>query len=118
LAAQAETVATNAPLCADSIGADRTEPEPNDATEGPCLNLMVHNSGPSMPRSRSSGDVVPAPGSLGAADSRVSELGLLGYPGSPFLPISWRQVENSVEQACSCVATMDKLLRGAMAMVG
>jgi hypothetical protein len=55
---------------------------------------------------------------LGVANPRVIKLGLPGYPGAPFEPVSWRQVEGNVEQACSWVATTDILLREVVAMVG
>jgi hypothetical protein len=115
---QAETVATDTPLGADSVGANETESQPDDVTGGLCFDLMVHSSGPSMTGGTAPSDLVLAPGSIGAVDKGVTELGLPCYPGSPSPPISWGQVENSAEQACSWVAAMDRLLREVMAMVG
>jgi hypothetical protein len=50
-------------------------------------------------------------------DSGVAEMGLPGYPGAPSPPVSWRQVEGSAEQSRLRVATTDRLLREAMAMI-
>jgi hypothetical protein len=55
---------------------------------------------------------------LSVVDPRVIGLGLTGFPGTSSPPISWRHVEGSVEQACSWVAIVDRLLREAMAVVG
>jgi hypothetical protein len=65
--------------------------------EGPCLDLMVCNSGPSMPGSIALSDVIPARRSLCVVDPGVGELGLPGYHDSPSPYVSWRQVENSTE---------------------
>jgi hypothetical protein len=81
------------------------------------LGLVVHSPGPSLPRSIAPSNAVLAPGVLGAVDPRVAELGLSGYLDVSSLPVSLRQVENNVEQACSWVAATNKLLWEAMDMV-
>jgi hypothetical protein len=50
------------------------EPRPYDTARGPCLDLTMHGSGPSMPGCVAPGDAVPAPGLSGAG---------FGLPGSP-----------------------------------
>jgi hypothetical protein len=84
---------------------------------GACLDLDVCSPSPSLPRGIIPGDAVPSLGSLGAMDSGVAEMGLPGYPGAPSPPVSWRQVEGSAEQSRLRVATTDRLLREAMAMI-
>jgi hypothetical protein len=97
---------------------DGIEPQSDDATGGPCLDLVVCSSGPSMPRCTSSINVIPALRFSGAVDLGVVGLGLLGSPLSPSSPVNCGQVENRAEHACSWVATMVRLLREAMAKVG
>jgi hypothetical protein len=125
---RAEKVAIIVPLCTDDALEDLVEPWLSDVARGdasspmsprgPCLNLVVCGLSPSLPGSIALGDMVPAPKSLSAVDLGVMELWLPGYPSAPSPPISWRQVENITEQACSQVAAADRLLRKAMAMVG
>jgi hypothetical protein len=81
------------------------------------LDLVVCSPGPSLPGNTVSRDVVPAPGSLGTVDPGVIKVGLPGYLGTSSPHVNWRQVENSVEQACSRVVAVDKLLWEAMVMV-
>jgi hypothetical protein len=69
---------------------------PNDATKGPCLDLMVHHHGPIMPEGATPVNAVPAPEFLGAMDFGVIGSSLPGSPGSPSPPVSWGQVENNV----------------------
>jgi hypothetical protein len=85
-----ETVATDTLLGADSIGAYGTKHQPDDATGGPCLDLMMRSSSPSMPLSTSLGDTVKASGTSNAMDLGVGELGFLNYLDSPSPPVSWR----------------------------
>jgi hypothetical protein len=48
----------------------------------------------------------------------VTELLLPGYPGSPFLPFNWGQVEDIATQACSQVVAVERLLWEILATVG
>jgi hypothetical protein len=64
-------------------------------------DLMVRGINSGMPGHTTPSDMVPAPGSSGVVGPGVAGLLLSSYPGSPFLLDNWRQVENSVEQACS-----------------
>jgi hypothetical protein len=105
-------------LGTDSIEVDGTEPQPDDATGGPCLDMVVCSFSPNMPMCTTLGDAVPAPGFSSAMDLGVTRLGLLGSSSSPSTSSDWGQVENSAKQACSWVAAADKLLREAMTMVG
>jgi hypothetical protein len=70
----------------------------------------VHVSGPSMPGCTIPGDVVPGLRFSGVVHPRVTGLGLPRAPGSPYSLVDWGQVENSMEQACSRVAAVDRLL--------
>jgi hypothetical protein len=80
-------------------------------TEGACANKVV----PQL-EDRAGGDI-SATGSLDAMGMGVVHLGLLGYPGAPPTPASWRRVEDVVELACSQVATAHQLLFRAIAVV-
>jgi hypothetical protein len=95
------------PLSSDVVGGDAST---SVSPGGPCLDLVVCSPGPSLPGSIAPSDAVPAPGSLGAVDTGVIILGLLGYHGALSPPVSWRQVENSAKQACSWIAATDRLL--------
>jgi hypothetical protein len=66
--AWAEAVTFDALLGADNIEADWTEPRPDGATGGPCLDLVVHTSCPRMLGLTAPGDAVPTPGFSGAVD--------------------------------------------------
>jgi hypothetical protein len=87
---RAETVVIDVSLGADGAYANMAEPRPSDAVRGdasapgslrsPCLDLVVSSPGPSLLGSTAPGDAILAPGSLGAIDSGVTKLGLLGYP--------------------------------------
>jgi hypothetical protein len=116
--ARLEAVASDALLDANSIETDGTEPQLDDAVGGPCLDLVMLCSGPSVPECIAPSDAVPAPEFSGAMDPGVAGLGLLGSPGSLLLHVNCKQVEDSVEQTCSQVAATDMLLWGALAMVG
>jgi hypothetical protein len=90
-------VASNARLGVDSIEADRTEPRPNNVVGDPRLDKVMCGSGPNMHRWTAMGDVVPAPGFLGAMDPRVVGPGLSGSLGSlPHLSTRgrWRIVQS------------------------
>jgi hypothetical protein len=89
---QAETAVIDVLQGADSAYADVAEAQPSDAAAGTtaapvspggaCLDLVVCSPGPSLPGNTVSRDVVPAPGSLGAADPGVNKVGLPGYLGT------------------------------------
>jgi hypothetical protein len=64
------------------------------------------------------GRTVQALRSMSAINPGAAELGLPGYPGALAPPINWRHVEGSVEQVCSRVATVDRLLWEMIAMGG
>jgi hypothetical protein len=64
------------------------KPQPNDATRGPCLDLMVHHPCPITPEDAASGNAVPALEFLGAMDFDVIKPGLPGSPSSLSPPIS------------------------------
>jgi hypothetical protein len=104
-----------APRPSDVARGDALGPMPSG---GACLDLVVCNLSPSLPRIIAPGDAVPAPWSLEVMHPRVTELGLPSYLSVLSPPVSWRQVEGCVEQACSQVAAVDKLLREVMAVVG
>jgi hypothetical protein len=72
--ARVEAVASNAPLGVDCVEVKGIEPQPYDTARGPCLDLTMRGSGPSMPGCVAPGDAVPAPGLSGAG---------FGLPGSP-----------------------------------
>jgi hypothetical protein len=98
-----------------------TRPEvrlPPRAPGATCLDLVVHSPNPSLPEGPAPGEMTQAPKSLSVVDLGVIKLGLSGYPSASSPPVGWSQVEGSAEQACLRVATMDKLLWEAMAMVG
>jgi hypothetical protein len=71
-----------------------------------------------MPGGIAPGDAVSALGSLGVVDPWVAELGLSGYTDSLPPPVSWGQLENNAELACSRVPVVDRLQWEVMAMVG
>jgi hypothetical protein len=125
---QAEMVIVDAPLGDDGthvevveahadhvVGGEASTPE---SPGGICLDLAVCGPGPTQPRSQALGEEVHAPGSMSMVHPGVIELGLPGYLGAPPPPVSWRHVEANAKQVCSWVATMDRLLLEAMAMVG
>jgi hypothetical protein len=121
------TVVVNASLASDDTHTDMAKARPGDTTEGeasaPCprghlLDLVVHSPNPSLPGGPAPGEMTQASKSLSVVDLGVIKLGLSGYPGASSPPVGWSQVEGSAEQACLRVATADKLLWEAMAMVG
>jgi hypothetical protein len=83
-----ETLTTDTPLDANSVEVDKIEPRPDNATWGPCLDVMVHSPCPSMPRGAALGNMVPNPGFLGVMDPRVVGLGFPGSPSPHSPPIS------------------------------
>jgi hypothetical protein len=72
---QAETVAINVPLGVDSVKADGTEPQPDNVTGDPCMELIVRGPGPSLPRGTILGNAVPSLGFLGDVAPGVTKLG-------------------------------------------
>jgi hypothetical protein len=125
---QAERVTADAPwgddgtcvdtievLLGDATGGEALAPVPSGGT---CLDLVVCNPSPSLPRGIALGEAVQAPESLATVDPGITVLGLSGFPGTPSPPVSWMQVEGSAEQACSGVAAIDKVLWEVMVMVG
>jgi hypothetical protein len=83
-----EVVASNVLLGADSVEVDGTEPRPDDAVRGPCLDLVMRGSNPGMAGCIAPGDVVLAPRFSGAIDLGVVGPGLLGFPDSLPLPVN------------------------------
>jgi hypothetical protein len=84
-------VTTDMQLGPDSAHADMAELRSSDAAKGDAsapvplggvLGLGGVQPSPSLPGSTGSGDAIPALVSLGAVDPGVTELGLLGYPGT------------------------------------
>jgi hypothetical protein len=64
------------------------------------------------------GDIPSVPRSSDVVDLGNKELGLLGFPQAPLLPIDLGQVAGGAELACSQVATVHRLLRETLIMVG
>jgi hypothetical protein len=64
------------------------------------------------------GDVPCFPRSFNIVDMGNRELGLSGYPRAPLLRTGWGQVARDVDMACSWVATMHRLLKETLTMVG
>jgi hypothetical protein len=108
----------DAPLGAVSIEANRAGPRPSDDVKSPFHDLVVWGTDSSMLGHKSPGDTVPAPGSSGAVGSGVAKLLLSGYLGSSFPPVKWGQVENNMEQACSQVEAVKRMLQEMLATVG
>jgi hypothetical protein len=69
-------------LGTNSTEADGTKPRPDKAIEGPCLDMVVHSSGPSVPRCTALSNMVPALGFSGATNPGVAGPGLPGSPSS------------------------------------
>jgi hypothetical protein len=82
------------------------------------LGMVVCSPGARLFGGTAPGDALPAPESTGVVDPGVTKLGLLGSPGEPSPPVTWRQAEGSTEQVCSWVVTTDMLLWEVMTMVG
>jgi hypothetical protein len=57
-------------------------------------------------------------GSFDNVDLGAGVLGLPGYPRAPLLPTNWRQVAGAAELMCSWVATVRRLLKETLAIVG
>jgi hypothetical protein len=76
--------------------------------------------GPSLSPSQEAalGDVMSVPGSSDIMDLGTGELGLPGYPRVPLRPTSWRQVAGCAELMCSWVATVHRLLKEMLVVVG
>jgi hypothetical protein len=87
--ARAEVVANDTLLGTNSIEADKIEPQQDDASGGPCLDLVVHSSDPSMLRCTTPSNAIPTLGFSGVIDLGVIELGLLDSLGSPSPPVNW-----------------------------
>jgi hypothetical protein len=87
-ACSGRTVTTDALLSVNNIDTDGIEPRPDDTIGGPCLDLMVRSSIPSMPGGTTPGDVVSVPGFLGVVDPGVTGLGSPGYADSLSLPVN------------------------------
>jgi hypothetical protein len=94
---QVEMVTTDASLGIDGVRVDGVEQWADYATRGnalapvpmrACLDLVIRNPSPSMPRSATPGNMVPAPRSLGPADPGDAKLGLSIYPGTLSPPVS------------------------------
>jgi hypothetical protein len=96
-AAWVDAVTFDALLGVDSIEVNGVEPRPSEASEGPCLDLALHSSGPIYPGCTALGIAVPTLEFSGAMDPKVAGLGLSDSPGSSCLPIDWGQVENDME---------------------
>jgi hypothetical protein len=77
--ARVEVVAGDTQLGAVSIEVDGIEPQPDDAIGGPCLDLVMRYSSPSMPERTTPGNAILVPG---AVDLGVAGLWLLGSPSS------------------------------------
>jgi hypothetical protein len=89
-AAWVDAFTFDALLGVDSIEVNGVEPRPSEASEGPCLDLALHSSGPIYPG-------CTALEFSGAMDLKVAGLGLSDSPGSSCLPIDWGQVESGME---------------------
>jgi hypothetical protein len=63
-------------------------------------------------------DAMSIPGSSYIVDLGAGVLGLSGYPRAPLQPTSWRQVAGGAKSTCSWVATVRRLLKETLAMVG
>jgi hypothetical protein len=107
---QAEPGADDVPLGAISIEADGVGPPLGDNVGSPCRDLLVRGIDSSTPGQTTSGDTIPAPKSSGAMGLGLIGLLLSGYPDNSFLPVNLGQVENTVEQACSQVKDMKRML--------
>jgi hypothetical protein len=66
----------------------RVMPQPRTSDPGGRWDIAASDPGLHLPGSTASGEVISAPGSSDAVDPGVVELGLLGYPGAPSLPVS------------------------------
>jgi hypothetical protein len=78
----------------------------------------MRNVGSCAPGGTAPGDTISTLGSSDVVDLGVVELGLLGHPGAPSPPASWRWVEDSAKLACSPVAAACQLMREAMVVAG
>jgi hypothetical protein len=87
-ACSGRTVTTDALLSVNNIDTDGIEPRPDDTIGGPCLDLMVRSSIPSMPGGTTPGDAVSVPGFLGVVDPGVTGLGSPGYADSLSPPVN------------------------------
>jgi hypothetical protein len=78
-----EAVAGDTRLGVDSVKADGTKPQPDDATGGSCLDLVMRGSSASTPGHTTPGNAVlaPPPRFPGVVDPRVAGPGLPGSPG-------------------------------------
>jgi hypothetical protein len=85
---QVELVADNTPLRTDNVEADGEDPRLDDNAGGLCHNLVVQGASPSMVECTASGDMVPAPRSMGVEGPWVAILLLPGSPNSPSPPVN------------------------------
>jgi hypothetical protein len=98
--AKAELGADDVPLGAVSIEANGAGRPSGDNVVSPRCYLVLQGVDSGTPGQTYQGGMVLAPEYSGVVGPGVAGLLLSGYPGSPFLPVNWRQVESSVEQVC------------------
>jgi hypothetical protein len=108
----------DASLGAVSVEVDGASPHPGDDTGGSLRDLVMCCTSIGVPESATLGDAALAPGSSSPVGLGVSGLLLLGSLDFPPLHIDWRWVEDTLEFACSQVATAGRLLHEMLASVG
>jgi hypothetical protein len=105
--------------CIDGGRANEAEPQPKDVSGLTALaSRSLRGPGFCSPWEIASDDVASTLGSFNIMGLGDGELGLLGYPRASLLTARCRQVAGGVELTCSWVATVGRLLKEMLDMVG